>query len=136
MQTYDYLVVTSDNKVQHVLADSIKGVLDAVDESVTPIVNIFRNIEMTQGGTSEKALIKAEVQPEVAFTTGCRAYPAIPVQSKQGQQIVLSAVTKPGWKFTGWFVGETQVGTTEQAVLINQEAGEVTYTARFTPSAD
>ena len=132
--TYEYLVVTSDNKVQRIIADSIKGVLEAVDESVTPIINVFRNNEVTAGGVYEKALVKAEVSPAVAFDTGCRAYPNIPVETKQGQQIVLSATCMPGWKFEGWFVGDTQVATTMQAVILNNEAGEVTYTAKFTPT--
>lgn len=135
MQTYEYLVVTADNKIQRVVADSIKGVLEAVDEDEVPIINIFRNVEITQGGVSEKATIAASVFPAIAFETGCRAYPSIPVETAQGKQITLCAVHLPGWKFDGWFVGETQVATSEQATIINQYAGEVTYTAHFSPVA-
>jgi uncharacterized repeat protein (TIGR02543 family) len=135
MQTYEYLVVTADNKIQRVVADSIKGVLEAVDEESVPIINIFRNVEITQGGVSEKATVGTAVHPTTAFETGCRAYPNIPVQTAQGKQITLSAVHLPGWKFDGWFVGDTQVATTEQATILNQFAGEVTYVAHFSPSA-
>lgn len=136
METYEYVVVTADNKVRRIVADSIKGVLEAYDESVeeSPIVNIFRNNAITQGGVSEKAVIHAEVYPPVAVVTGCRAYPSIPVETMQGSAITLCAITKEGWKFDGWFVGDTQVATTEQATIINTYAGKITYQARFTPA--
>lgn len=135
MQTYEYVVVTSDNKIQRVIADSIEGVLEAVDEEETPIVNIFRNVEITQGGVSKEAVIRAVVVPQTAFETGCRAYPSLPVSSAQGKQIVLSATIMPGWRFEGWYLGDTKVAEELQAVLINQAAGEAVYEARYTPFA-
>lgn len=134
MQTYEYVVVTADNKIQRIVADSIKGVLEAVDEEAQPILNIFRNNELTTGGVSEKATISTKVSPEIAYATGCRAYPSIPVETAQGKQIVLSTAHPAGWKFEGWFVKGTQVATTEQAVLTAQYAGDVVYEAHFSPA--
>ena len=136
METYEYVVVTADGKIRRIIADSIKGVLEAYDESVeeSPIVNIFRNNPVSQGGVSHEALVKAVVEPVVAYETGCRAYPNIPVETMQGREIVLSAVASKGWKFDGWFVGDTQVATTTQAVIINTYEGEVFYKARFSPA--
>ena len=136
MQTYEYVVVTADNKIRRVIADSVKGVLEAYDESVeeSPIINIFRNVEITKGGVSKEARISAAVEPRVAYDTGCRAYPDIPVETMPGKGIVLSAVAAKGWKFDGWFVGDTQVATTLQASIINTYEGEVLYKARFSPA--
>lgn len=136
MQTYEYIVVTADNKIQRIISDSIRGVLEAYDESVeeSPIINIFRNNAVTEGGVSHSALVSAIVEPKIAYDTGCRAYPNIPVETMQGRQIVLSAVASNGWKFDGWFVGDTQVATTPQAVIANAYEGEVFYKARFSPA--
>ena len=135
MQVFVYTVVTADNKVQYVTADSIKGVLEVVDEDEAPIVNIFRCSQITEGGVSHAAKVNAEVSPAVAFTTGCRAYPSIPVDTMQGKPVTLSASIAPGWKFDGWYVGTTKVADTPQATIINQYEGEVVYTAKFSPVA-
>ena len=135
MQVFVYTVVTADNKVQYVTADSIKGVLEVVDEDEAPIVNIFRCSQVTEGGVSQAAKVNAEVSPAVAFTTGCRAYPSIPVETMQGKTVTLSASVAPGWKFEGWYVGSTKAADTPQATIVNQYAGDVAYIAKFTPVA-
>lgn len=136
MQSYEYIVVTADSKIRRIIADSIKGVLEAYDESIeeSPIVNIFRNNAITQGGVSHEALVSAVVEPKIAYDTGCRTYPNVPVETMQGKGIVLSAVASKGWKFDGWFVGDTQVATTLQASIVNTYEGEVFYKARFSPA--
>lgn len=134
MQTYEYIVVTADNKIQRVIADSVRGVLEAVDEEESPIVNIFRNNAVSQGGVSHNALVSAIVEPVIAYETGCRAYPNIPVETMQGKQITISAVASKGWKFDGWFVGDNQVATSPQATIANVYEGEVFYKARFSPA--
>lgn len=132
-QLYEYLIVTTDHKSMRIVADSIKGVLDAIDEEETPILNIFRNVPISEGSRSLPATIKAEVFPAVAAATGCAAYPTMPVETYQGKAIVLSAVVKPGWQFDGWYVDKKLVATSLQASFINEEAGEVVYTAKFSP---
>lgn len=135
MQVYVYTVVTANDKVRYVTADSIKGVLEVVDEEETPIINIFRSTQVTEGSVSKPAEVRAEVSPAVAFTTGCRAYPSIPVSTMQGKNITLSASVSSGWKFDGWFVGTTKVADSLQATVVNQFEGEVVYTAKFSPVA-
>ena len=82
MQKYEYLVVTADGKSQRVVADNIKGVLAAIDEDETPVINIFRNVAVSEGNVSEPAKVRAIVLPGVAFDTGCRAFPVLPVDFK------------------------------------------------------
>lgn len=134
MEKYEYLVVTADGKTMRVVADSIKGVLAAVDEEETPIVNIFRNVSISEGTVSAPSKVSAKVVPPVAFTTGCRAYPVMPVDTAQGKTVVLSAVRVPGWKFDGWFMDDKLVSTDVQASLIVEKAGIVEYEARFSPA--
>lgn len=135
MQKYEYLITTTEHKSVRIVADSIKGVLEAIDEEETPILNIFRNVPVAEGGTSSPAVIHAEVFPPVAQSTGCKAFPTIPVDSAQGKLITLSASMSTGWKFEGWFVGEKKVANTLQATIVNQEAGTVAYVAKFLPAA-
>lgn len=134
MQTYEFIVVTTDNKIQRIIAGNIKGVLEAVDEDESPIVNIFRNNSVTQGGTYQEAVISTEVYPAPAVVTGCKAYPMLPVKTKQGEAIVLNANPTPGWKLEGWYCGDKLIGTEEQLTTIVTDAGNVIYTARFVPS--
>ena len=134
MQMYEYLVVTSDNKSLRIVADSIKGVLEAVDEEETPILNIFRNVPISEGGKSNPATVQATVEPDVAYKTGCRAYPNIPVDTAQGKAIVLSCSRSAGWKFDGWFCNDKFISSDLQASIINEEAGKVVYVAKFSPA--
>ena len=82
METYEDIVVTADNRIQRIIADSSKGVMEAVNEDETPIINIFRNNAVTQGGTYKDATVRAEAYPPPAVITGCKAYPMLPVQTK------------------------------------------------------
>jgi hypothetical protein len=135
MNKYEYLVVTTDGKSHRIVADSIKGVLAAVDEEETPIANIFRNVPISEGTVSEPATVSAKVLPAVAYTTGCRAFPALPVNTVQGKTIVLSAVAANGWKFSGWYTSDGKVISTEiQATVLVEKAGENIYEARFDPA--
>lgn len=135
MNKYEYLVVTTDGQSHRVVADSIKGVLAAVDEEETPIVNIFRNVSISEGTVSEPATVSTKVLPAVAYTTGCRAFPILPVSTMQGKAVVLSAVEANGWKFSGWYTPDGKVISTElQATVLVEEAGENVYEARFYPA--
>lgn len=135
MNKYEYLVVTTDGQSHRVVADSIKGVLAAVDEEETPIVNIFRNVSISEGTVSEPATVSTKVLPAVAYTTGCRAFPILPVSTMQGKAVVLSAVEANGWKFSGWYKPDGKVISTElQATVLVEEAGENVYEARFYPA--
>lgn len=135
MDKYEYLVVTTDGKSHRIVADSIKGVLAAVDEEETPIANIFRNVSISEGTVSEPATVSAKVLPAVAYATGCRAFPVLPVNTVQGKTIVLSAVAANGWKFSGWFTPDGKVISTEiQATVLVEKAGENIYEARFDPA--
>lgn len=134
MQTYEYIVVTADNKIQRIIADSIKGVLEAVDEDENAIINIFRNNAVTEGGTYKDAVVRAEAYPPSAVLTGCKAYPMLPVKTKQGEAAVLCVSTAPGWKLDGWYCKDKLVGTDEQLTVIVEDEGDVVYTARFSPA--
>lgn len=130
-QLYEYLVVTTDHKSYRIAAEDIKGVLSAVDEEETPILNIFRSNAISEGNRSLPARVSIKVTPNVAFDTGCRAFPAIPVDTQQGKAIVLSAVLEEGWKFDGWYCNDKLAATSLQATVIVENAGDVVYEARF-----
>lgn len=134
MQTYEYLVITADNNIRHVIADSIKGVMETVDEDESPVINIFRNIAVTPGGTYEKAKVSAEAYPPPAVYTGCKAYPMLPVMTRQGEAVVLSASPSEGWKLEGWYCKDKLVGTDSQLTVIVEDSGDVVYKARFVPA--
>ena len=135
MQTYEYIVVTADNKVKRVVADCVANVLKVLDdEEENPIINIFRDSTIIEGGVYEDATIQAEVTPPIALETGCRAFPNIPVETKQGRAITLCAVVAPGWKLDGWYSNGKELGNTTQLTTIVQDAGTVIYTARFVPA--
>ena len=135
MDKYEYLVVTTDGKSHRIVADSIKGVLAAIDEEETPIVNIFRNVPISEGTVSEPATVSTKVLPAVAYATGCRAFPVLPVHTVQGKAVVLSAVVANGWKFSGWYTPDGKVISTEiQATVLVEDAGENIYEARFDPA--
>lgn len=134
MQTYEYIVITADNKMQRIIADSIKGVMEAVDEDESPVINIFRNNAVTEGRTYNNATVRTEVYPPPAAATGCRAYPVLPVNTRQGQAVVLSASIPAGWKLEGWYCKDKLVGTDVQLTTIVEDDGDVVYTARFIPS--
>ena len=106
-----------------------------MDEEKTPILNIFRNVAVSEGNRSEPAKVSASVSPAVAAKTGCHAFPGIPVLTAQGKEITLSAIATEGWKFDGWYVKDKKVASLAQATIVNQEAGEVVYEARFVPAA-
>ena len=133
-EKYEYLVVTTDGQSHRIVADSIKGVLSAIDEEKTPIANIFRNVSISEGTVSQPATISAKVVPPVAYATGCRAFPVLPVATVQGKAVVLSAVVANGWKFSGWYTPDGKVISTEiQATVLVEEAGETVFEARFYP---
>ena len=134
MQAYEYIVVTADNKMQRVIASNIKGVMEAIDEETSPVINIFRNNSITEGGVYKDATVSAEAYPPPAVITGCKAFPILPVQSKQGDSVVLIASPAQGWKLEGWYCKGKLVGTDEQLTTIVEDEGEVIYTARFTPT--
>lgn len=135
MEKYEYLVVTVDGKSHRIVADSIKGVLAAVDEDETPIANIFRNVPISEGTVSKPARVSARVLPAVAFDTGCRAYPVLPVDTMQGKAVTLCANAARGWKFEGWFNPRGEfISSDIQATIIVEEAGETVYEARFYPA--
>ena len=134
METYEYIVVTADNKTQRIIADNIKGVMEAINEDESPVINIFRNGGVYTGGTYEKAVVSAEVYPPSAAMTGCKAYPMLPVTTKQGENVVLSCWVPDGWKLEGWYCKGKLVGTDTQLTTVVQDKGDVIYTARFTPS--
>jgi hypothetical protein len=132
MEKYEYLVVTTDGKSHRIVADSIKGVLAAVDEDETPIANIFRNVSISEGTVAKPATVSTKVLPAVAYTTGCRAFPVLPVDTVQGKAVVLSAVAANGWKFSGWYAPDGKIISTEiQATVLVEKAGENIYEARF-----
>lgn len=130
-QMYEYLVVTIDHKSYRIAADSIKGVLAAIDEEETPILNIFRSNAISEGNRSLPARVSVKATPNVAVDTGCRAFPSIPVDTQQGKALVLSAVVTEGWKFEGWYCDDKLVATSLQATVIVEKAGDVTYEGRF-----
>lgn len=135
MEKYEYLVATTDGKAQRVVADSIKGVLAAVDEEESPIINIFRNVPISEGTVSKPAKVSAKVVPAVAFDTGCRAYPVLPVDTMQGKAVTLCASTARGWKFSGWYTPDGKVVSVDvQATILVENAGETVYEARFYPA--
>ena len=135
MEKYEYLVVTTDGKSMRVVADSVKGVLAVVDEDETPIANIFRNVSISEGTVSAPARISARVVPDVAFATGCRAYPVLPVDTMQGKAVTLCVSKAAGWKFSGWYTPDGKVISTDiQATILVENAGETVYEARFYPA--
>ena len=134
MQTYEFIVVTADNKIQRVIADNIIGVMEAIDEDESPVINIFRNNSVSTGGTYQEAVIRAEAFPPPAVCTGCKAYPMLPVKTKQGEAVVLIASVSDGWKLDGWYCNDELVGTDTQLTTVVKDAGEVVYTARFSPA--
>lgn len=135
MEKYEYLVVTTDGQSHRIVADSIKGVLAAIDEDETPIANIFRNVSISEGTVSAPATVSTNVLPTVAYATGCQAFPVLPVDTKQGQAVVLSAKAANGWKFSGWYTPDGKVISTEpQATVLVENAGENVYEARFYPA--
>jgi hypothetical protein len=135
MEKYEYLVVTTDGKSHRIVADSIKGVLSAIDEEETPIANIFRNVPISEGTVAEPATVSTKVLPSVAYDTGCRAFPALPVDTMQGKAVVLGVITANGWKFSGWYTPDGKVISTElQATVLVEKAGENVYEARFYPA--
>lgn len=135
MDKYEYLVVTTDGKSHRIVADSIKGVLTAIDEEETPIANIFRNVAISEGTVSAPATVKATVLPKVAYDTGCKAFPVLPVNTMQGKAVTLCAHTAHGWKLSGWYTPDGKVvSTDEQAVVFVEKAGENIYEARFYPA--
>ena len=134
MQTYEFIVVTADNKMQRIIADNIKGVMEAINEDESPVINIFRNNCVTEGGTYKDAVVTAKAYPPPAVCTGCKAYPMIPVNTKQGESVVLIASPAEGWKLDGWYCKDKLVGTDEQLSTIVVDDGDVVYTARFVPA--
>lgn len=134
MQKYEYLVVTADGKSQRVVADNIKGVLAAIDEDETPVINIFRNVSISEGDVHEAATVCAKVFPQVAYDTGCRTYPVLPVLTRQGKFITLSCQKANGWKFDGWYCENDFISKDVQATVAVADKGEVIYTARFSPA--
>lgn len=134
MQTYEYIVVTADNKMQRIIADNIKGVMEAINEDESPVINIFRNSNVLTGGTYKDAEVRAEAYPPSAVLTGCKAYPMLPVKTKQGEAVVLSCSAPEGWKLEGWFCKGKLIGTDAQLTTIVEDEGEVVYTAHFLPS--
>lgn len=135
MDKYEYLVVTTDGKSHRIVADSIKGVLAAIDEEETPIANIFRNVAISEGTVSAPATVKVAVLPKVAYDTGCKAFPVLPVDTLQGKAVTLCAHTARGWKFSGWYTPDGKVvSADEQAVILVEKAGENIYEARFYPA--
>lgn len=134
MEKYEYFVATADGKSYRVIADSIKGVLAAVDEEKSPIINIFRNVAVSEGNVSKPAKISAFVFPDVAFDTGCRAFPVLPVDTMQGKAVTLCANTSKGWKFEGWYCGDKKVSDDVQATVIVENEGTVLYKANFVPA--
>lgn len=134
METYEYIVVTADGNMQRIIADNIKGVMEAIDEDESPVVNIFRNSNVKQGGVYKDAVVSAEAYPPPAVCTGCKAYPMIPVQTKQGEAVVLIASPAEGWKLEGWYCKDKLIGTDTQLTTVVVDEGDVVYTARFTPS--
>ena len=135
MEKYEYLVVTTDGKSHRIVADSIKGVLAAVDEDETPIANIFRNVSISEGTVAKPAKVSAKVLPAVAFYTGCRTYPVLPVDTMQGKAVTLSAYAARGWKFSGWYTPDGKIVSTDvQATILVENAGETVYEARFYPA--
>ena len=135
MEKYEYFVATADGKSYRVIADSIKGVLAAVDEEKSPIINIFRNVAVSEGNVSKPATVRAVVSPIVAYNTGYRAFPTIPVETKQGKAVTLGICMEKGWKFLGWYtLDDKLVSTDPQATVIVADAGEVIYVARFDPA--
>lgn len=135
MEKYEYLVVTTDGKSHRIVADSIKGVLAAVDEDETPIANIFRNVPISEGTVAKPAKIRAVALPGVAFDTGCRAFPVLPVNTMQGKAVTLCANVARGWKFEGWFDPRGKLVSTDiQATILVEDAGETVYEARFYPA--
>ena len=134
METYEYIVVTADGNMQRIIADNIKGVMEAIDEDESPVVNIFRNNNVKQGGVYKDAVVSAEAYPPPAVCTGCKAYPMIPVQTKQGEAVVLIASPAEGWKLEGWYCKGKLIGTDTQLTTVVVDEGDVVYTARFTPS--
>lgn len=135
MEKYEYLVVTTDGKSHRIVADSIKGVLAAIDEEETPIANIFRNVSISEGTVSKPAKVSTRVLPVVAFDTGCRSFPVLPVSTMQGKAVTLGAEVAHGWKFSGWYTPDGKVVSTDiQATILVEEAGETVYEARFYPA--
>lgn len=135
MEKYEYLVVTTDGQSHRIVADSIRGVLSAIDEDETPIANIFRNVPISEGTVSAPARVSAKVVPDVAFDTGCRAFPVLPVDTMQGKAITLCANTARGWKFSGWYTPDGKVISVDvQATILVEDAGETVYEARFYPA--
>jgi hypothetical protein len=135
MEKYEYLVVTANGESRRIVADSIKGVLAVIDEDETPVINIFRNVPISEGTVSKPARVSAKVVPAVAFETGCRAFPAIPVDTMQGKAAVLCADVAKGWKFSGWYTPDGKVVSVDtQATVLVEKAGETVYEARFYPA--
>ena len=58
----------------------------------------------------------------------------LPVDTRQGEAVVLSCTAPEGWKLEGWYCKDELIGTDEQTTAIVKDKGEVVYTARFTPS--
>lgn len=77
---------------------------------------------------------KTEVAADM-YAAGNRAYPANGGQVKLGNTVFLSAVPVEGYKFTGWYQGETKLSEDVEAAIVVASASNVpaviTYEARF-----
>lgn len=77
---------------------------------------------------------KTEVAAEM-YEAGNRAYPANGGQVKLGDTVFLSAVPVEGYRFTGWYQGETKLSEEVEAAVVVASASNVpaviTYEARF-----
>ena len=77
---------------------------------------------------------KTEVAADM-YEAGNRAYPANGGQVKLGDTVFLSAVPVEGYRFTGWYQGETKLSEEVEAAVVVASASNVpaviTYEAHF-----
>lgn len=134
MKLYDFTVVFADHTLKRVVAENIAGVLEKINEDENPAINIFRNYEVSQLEGREAAVVSTFVTPSVAIDTGCRAFPASPVECRQQDGVTLSVHCAKGWKFTGWELDGRVVSEKEQTTVIVEKPGENRFVATFKPA--
>ena len=134
MQLYDFTVVFADHTLKRVVAENIAGVIEKINEDENPAINIFRNYEVSQLEGREDAVVSTFVSPAVAVSTGCKAFPASPVECRQQDSVTLSVHCAKGWKFTGWELDGNIVSEKEQSTIIIEKPGKNRFVATFKPA--
>ena len=127
---YEYVVVLADGTTRKVIAEDVIAVVTKNDLVASEVVNIFRNGQVVELDGRKVVTVSTEVYPQIAYETGCTAYPKGEHKFREDMEIVLSAVCTDGWLFDSWVVNG-QVVSNEQQFTAKLGSADVTYRAVF-----